>query len=87
MLRPPPPDGGWPPATPLAPLPAAWLASAAAPLRAAPLQLIPALLPQLHRQEALEARGTADRLQMEVDHQHPTEARRAARRSRRYATL
>ena len=40
--------------------------------------LIPALLPQLHRQEALEARGTADRLQMEVDHLKECRQRLAA---------
>ena len=79
MLRPPPPDGGWPPATPLAPLPAAWLASMPPLRRAQRLSfLIPALLPQLHRQEALEARGTADRLQMEVDHLKECRQRLAA---------
>ena len=79
MMRPPPPDGGWPPATPLAPLPAAWLASMPPLRRAQRLSfLIPALLPQLHRQEALEARGTADRLQMEVDHLRECRQRLAA---------
>ena len=75
----PPPDGGRPPATPLAPLPAAWLASMPPLRRAQRLSfLIPALLPQLHRQEALEARGTADRLQMEVDHLRECRQRLAA---------